>query len=125
MTVISEITKTVDRYYAALYRCDCGEIKQVFAPSASIQGYYEGELIHQGLPSYLKLLASLSSPEMIGEEVNERIISIDIEGNAAVVKVQYVFESLEYIDYLSYLKIDYQWKIVQKLFHHKSKSKLT
>ena len=121
MMEITAIVALTDRYYNALYTCDGDVVKDVFDPSAHVRGYYEGELINQNIPQYLKLLAALSSPEMIDEQVNAQIVSISLEGNTAVVKVTYYFESLDYTDFLSLLKINGQWQIVQKLFHHEQR----
>ena len=45
------------------------------------------------------------------------ILSIDIEGSAAVVKTELVWPEVRYVDYLSLLKIDGEWKIVNKIWH--------
>ena len=41
----------------------------------------------------------------------------DIEGDAAFVKVADEFAGMRFSDYLSLLKIDGRWVIVNKLFH--------
>jgi hypothetical protein len=41
----------------------------------------------------------------------------DIEGEAAFVKVADEFAGMRFSDYLSLLKIDGRWVIVNKLFH--------
>ena len=55
---------------------------------------------------------------MIGEEFEMHISSIDIIGNIASVKTRYVFQALNYVDFLSLVKIDDVWKIVNKVFYH-------
>ena len=118
MTEIVAITEVVERYYQALYVCDVEEVKSIFDPSAHIRGYYEGELINQSLLQYLRLLSTLSTPEMIGESVDAKILSINVIDKTAIIQTQYAFESLKYVDFLSLLKINGQWQIVGKLFHH-------
>lgn len=118
IVAITEVVEMVGRYYQALYVCDVEEVKAIFDPSTRIRGYYEGELINQSLPQYLKLLATLSTPEMIGEKVDAQIVSINVIGDAAIIQTKYVFESLNYTDFLSLLKVNNQWQIVSKLFHH-------
>jgi hypothetical protein len=34
------------------------------------------------------------------------------------VKTQYLYQALNYVDYLSLLKINDEWKVVNKTFHH-------
>ena len=46
------------------------------------------------------------------------IDDIDHTGNVASVRTRYLFEALNYTDYLTLLKIDAGWKIACKAFHH-------
>lgn len=45
------------------------------------------------------------------------IQSVDVEGDAASVKVTDDFAGMRFTDYLSLLKIDGRWTIVSKLYH--------
>jgi len=51
-----------------------------------------------------------------------RVLSIDCAGSAAMAKVELDFGSKRYIDYLSMLKIDGRWWIVNKIFHTERES---
>jgi hypothetical protein len=44
-----------------------------------------------------------------------------MEGNAAVVKTDLEWPNIHYVDYLSLLKIDGEWKIVNKIWHQERK----
>jgi len=44
------------------------------------------------------------------------ITSVDITGDAASVKVVEVYDQSKYIDYLSLLKLNGEWKIVNKIY---------
>ncbi len=46
---------------------------------------------------------------------------IDITGNTAVVKVELDYPSALITDYFSMLKIDGEWKIINKIFYVESK----
>jgi hypothetical protein len=46
-----------------------------------------------------------------------RIALIDISGDAAIAKVELDYPSGPFIDYLSLLKLDGRWVIVNKIFH--------
>lgn len=53
-----------------------------------------------------------------------KFLSIDIAGNVAVAKIEfYEGQSLNYIDYLTLMKFEDDWKIVSKVFHTVSKPK--
>ena len=46
-----------------------------------------------------------------------RILSIDCAGDAAMVKAEMDFGKVKYVDYLSFLRIEGRWWIVNKIFH--------
>ena len=45
-----------------------------------------------------------------------RIVSIDVSGDAALAKVELDYPKVFFVDYLSLLKIDGEWKIAQKTY---------
>ncbi len=54
------------------------------------------------------------------EDANEyqnRIVSVDIAGTAASVKVDLLWPRVHYVDYLSLLKIGSEWRIVAKIWY--------
>ena len=52
-----------------------------------------------------------------------RIESIDITGNAAMAKIVLDYPQVKFTDYMSLLKIDGQWMIVNKIFYAEPKAK--
>jgi Putative lumazine-binding len=48
---------------------------------------------------------------------------VDISGNAAVAKVVLDYPAVRFTDYMSMLKIDGEWKIVNKTFHAEQKQR--
>lgn len=51
------------------------------------------------------------------------IESVDITGNAAVAKVVLDYPQVKFTDYMSMLKIDGEWRIVNKTFYAEPKAK--
>jgi len=49
-------------------------------------------------------------------ERKRRIESIDISGNAAIAKITLDYPTIKFTDYMTLLKIDGEWKIVNKSF---------
>ena len=45
-----------------------------------------------------------------------RIVSVDMRGTAAVVKTDLSWPNVHYVDYLSLLKVEGEWKIVNKIW---------
>ena len=50
-----------------------------------------------------------------------RIVSIDVAGDAAVAKVELDYPAVFFVDYLSLLRVDGEWKIAQKTYTGTSK----
>ncbi len=44
-----------------------------------------------------------------------RIVSVDMQGNAAVAKTDLEWPDVHYVDYLSLLQVEGEWKIVNKI----------
>lgn len=52
-----------------------------------------------------------------------KIESVDITGNAAVAKIVLDYPAVKFTDYMSLLKIDGEWKIINKTFFAEPKAK--
>ena len=46
-----------------------------------------------------------------------RIVSVDVQGNAAQAKLTITYEGFRFIDYMTLLKVDGKWLIVSKVFY--------
>ncbi len=112
------IEQLINDYFHALHHKDVAKIEHIFWQHATITGYYEGEFVHSKLHDYLSILKRMSAPDMIGEDFDMDVVSIELKGNMAAVKTRYLFQALEYVDFLSLLKIEDKWQIVQKTFYH-------
>jgi hypothetical protein len=118
MSDFNDIQALITQYFDGLHTKDIDAIEQVFWGHAEITGYYEGDFVHSKLNDYLSILKRMSAPNMIGEDFEMHISSIEIIGSIASVKTRYVFQALNYVDFLSLIKIDDVWKIVNKVFYH-------
>jgi hypothetical protein len=50
-----------------------------------------------------------------------RIVSIDRTGTAAMAKIELDYPTVRFTDYMSLLKVNGEWKIVNKIFHREAK----
>lgn len=119
MSEYAAIEAVVGRYFQSLYACDADALKVLFEPKARVTGYYEGEYVHQSVSEYLGVIRKLSSPDMIGEDFDMKIVSIEIQGDTALCKTDYLFEALRYGDFLSLIKVHGEWRIINKTFWHR------
>lgn len=118
MSELQAIESQILAYFQGLHEGNIDLIQKVFLPSAEIFGYYEGDKVTLKLHEYLNILKRMSPPVMLDEEFDMRIDGIDQIGRIASVRARYLFQALRYTEYLALMKIDEQWRIVNKTFHH-------
>jgi protease I len=121
-TDLQRIRETVQLYFDGMYHSDVEKLRKAFHASAALMGYYDGNLAHIPLENWLEMVAARPAPAKEGEEYDMKLVSMDITENVAVVKVRDLYMGLWFTDYLSLLKIEGDWVIVNKTFHHEPRS---
>lgn len=118
MSDSADITKTLDLYFDALYEGDIWKLKQVFHPNAHLYSATDDEFVDLSLKDYMRLVGGRPSPQSQSQERTGRVVLIDQSGpNSAVVKVEASVKPKDFVDYLTLLRIDGQWKIISKTYH--------
>ena len=114
----TKIEKIIKLYFDSMYHSNAQLVKEVFHPAAKITGYVENKLEEMNTNEFAKFVgeqkpspADKNDPEML------EIVSIDIAGKTAVALVRDDHLGVTYLDTLSFLKIDTNWVIYNKLFH--------
>ncbi len=115
------IAQTVQLYFDGMYHSDVEKIKIAFHPNTVLHGYLEGELIHLPFDEWLDHVKGVPAPADSGEEYDMRIVSIDVTGRVATVKVEDLYLNRRFTDYLSFVKVAGNWLIVNKIFHYDQK----
>ena len=88
--------------------------KKAFYPDAKLFFVKrDGQLGQLTQDQWYKGFAASAGQE---EKGDLKITAVDITGNAAAVKVVEVYPNSKYTDYLSLLKFDGGWKIVNKIY---------
>ncbi|MBW2179826.1 MAG: nuclear transport factor 2 family protein [Deltaproteobacteria bacterium] len=112
------IQETIQNYFDGMYHSDTSRLEKAFHPDAHLIGHYKGNLANIPLQAWLGMIKKTPAPAENGEEYDMKIVSMDITGSAASVKVEDLYTGLKFTDYLSLMKIDTQWVIVHKTFYH-------
>jgi len=112
------ITQTVEHYFQGMYHSDTERLKKAFHPEAYLFGYFQGAFTHASANDWFEMVKQRPAPAKDGEPYDMRIVSIDLTGEVAVVKVADLYMDLRFTDYLTLLKVDGEWLIVNKVFHH-------
>jgi Putative lumazine-binding len=108
----------VERYFALMYDNDVSRFDQVFAPSAQLHGLRDGALKLIPAADYRSNLASRPSPQSKHAPRLQEVLLVDFASpTQAVVKVRVRIDAQQFLDYLSWHKIDDAWRITAKSFH--------
>lgn len=76
--------------------------------------------------SFADYIAGFSGKPAADEAQRKRSIeAVDVSGNAASAKIILDYPATRFVDYMSLLKIDGEWKIVSKIFYAEPKAKPT
>lgn len=95
--------------------------KKAFHPEAKLFWIRDGQFTQRTSAEYIAGSSGKPAPD---EQARKRSITmIDITGNAAVAKVVLDYPQARFTDYMSLLKIEGEWKIVNKTFVVEQKPK--
>lgn len=95
--------------------------KKAFHPEAKLFWYRDGKLMMRTSAEYIAGAGGKPAPD----EANRKrwIESVKITGNAGIAVIVLDYPSVKFVDYMSLLKIDGEWKIINKTFYAEPKTK--
>ncbi|MGJ3261334.1 MAG: nuclear transport factor 2 family protein [Rhodospirillales bacterium] len=114
---MSAVEACIQNYFKALYTGDTDLLMgSVFHPNAHLYAAdLGGGFVDWPMDEFKKVIESRPSPETTGAERRERIVSIDEAGpDTVMVKVEVLVGTRDFVDYLSLLKLDGEWRIISK-----------
>ena len=95
--------------------------RKAFHPDAKLFAIRDGKYWQLTSEEYIARAAGKPADD---EAQRKRTIeAIDITGNAAVAKIVLDYPQVKFTDYMSLLKIDGEWKIINKTFHAETKAR--
>lgn len=95
-------------------------IRKAFHTDAKLFWYRDGKLMTRTAEEFA---AGFNGKPAADEAQRKRNIeAIDITGNAAVAKIVLDYPATKFTDYMSLLKIDGEWKIINKTFYAEPKA---
>ena len=109
------VRAAIEHYFQGHATGQGEHFRKVFHPDAKLFFIRDGKLTQWTSEEYISRAAG--KPAADEAQRKRTIDSIDISGNAAVVKITLDYPKVVFTDYMSMLKIDGQWKIVNKTFY--------
>ncbi len=117
------IRQTIQTYFDSMFESSAGKVHTAFHPNAKITGFLHGELQEMSVADFAGFVESqMPSPKDKGERARLDIVSLDLAGDTAVARVRDDYLGMTFLDTLSLLKTDDQWRIYNKLFHVEASS---
>lgn len=98
-------------------------IRKAFFPEAKIMAFRDGKLLNLSVEEFAARFSG--KPAADESQRKRRIESLEITGNAGSARIVLDYPEVTMIDYMSLLKVDGEWKIVNKVFNAAPKAKPT
>ena len=111
----------VENYIKGHETGDGEYIKKAFHTEGNMIFVRDGKYMTRSFAEYIK--GFTGKPAADEKDRKRSIESIDVVGNAAVAKVILDYPTVKFTDYFTLLKIDGEWKIVNKSFNAEQKTK--
>jgi hypothetical protein len=114
----TSIESVIQDYFQGYQQADIFLIQNSFHPQTKLLSITNGKMDVTEMKDWLK---SLEARRMRGDiRIGKlKIESIDVTDQAAAVKLKIRFQTFEFTDYLSLLRIDGMWVIVGKIYHYR------
>jgi len=96
-------------------------MRKAFYADAKIMAFRDGKLVNLTLEEFASRMSG--QPAADESQRKRRIDSVEITGNAGIGKITLEYPTVTFTDYMSLLKIDGTWKIVNKVFHAEPRPK--
>jgi hypothetical protein len=117
------LPQAVQQYFDLMYDADVSSFDRVFRPSAQLHGLRDGKMRMLTTEAYRNILAGAPSPKAQGAPREEEILLLDFTSpEQALAKVRVRINTIVYVDYLNYHRVDGKWLISSKSFHVESNS---
>ena len=98
---------------------DPEEFRKAFHPDLKLFWVKDGQLAQRTSADYIA--GATGKPADDEAQRKRRIASVDVTGDAAVAKVELDYPKAFITDYLSLLKVNGEWKVVNKIFTVRAK----
>jgi len=109
------VEATVQLYFQGHATGDGNLFRKAFHPDAFVFWVDKGALAKRSSAEF----AGGASGKPADDEARRvrKILMVDITGTAAIVKVELAYPTMHFIDYLSLVKLDGSWVIIDKIFY--------
>lgn len=113
------VRAALENYFRGHATGQAEHFRKIFHPDSKLFAVRDGKYWQLTSEQYI---ANAPGKAPADEAKRKRTIeSVDITGNAAMAKIVLDYPQVKFTDYMSLLKIDGEWKIINKTFHAEPK----
>jgi hypothetical protein len=118
LSFVASLTEAVQKYFDLMYDCDTSRFDEVFRSTAHLHGFRDGQMMAWSAQVYKDILDKRQSPKSLGAVRADEILLMDFASTEqALVKVRVRIAAMEFVDHLTWHRIDGKWLITSKGFH--------
>ena len=110
------IRRTVQYYFDGGKNRDSLTLRRAFHPEARMLFARDGKLVVVPIGEYITRVGSDRLEPGEVDSTERKVVSVDVVGDAAVAKLELKRPDALLTDYMSLLKVDGRWLIVNKIF---------
>jgi hypothetical protein len=110
------IRQTVQHYFDGGRNRDSLALRKAFHPEARMLFAREGKLVVVPIGEYITRVGSEKLKPGEVDSTQRKVVSVEVVGDAAVAKLELKRPRALLTDYMSLLKVDGRWLIVNKIF---------
>jgi hypothetical protein len=110
------IRQAVQHYFDGGKNRDSLTLRKAFHPEARMLFARDGKLVVVPIGEYITRVGSESLKPGEMDSTERKVVSVDVVGDAAVAKLELKRPTELLTDYMSLLKVDGRWLIVNKIF---------
>lgn len=111
------IEAVIQTYFESMYESDPAKVHEAFHTDAKITGYMGDQLAQMSVTEFADFVAAQPSAKASGLPAYLETVGLVLAGKTAVAQVRDDYLGNRFFDSLSFLKVDDQWLIYNKLFH--------
>jgi hypothetical protein len=117
-SAMASLEEAIQRYFELMYSSDTAQFDQLFCPTAQLHGFREGALAMWPAQTFKEIIAARPSPQSLNAPREEEILLVDFaSASQAVAKVRVRINTVVFVDYLTFHRVDGAWMITSKAYH--------
>ena len=115
---LNDVAATLGDYFDGIHESSEEKLRRAFHPIAHVYSMSDGVVADLNLDAFVARVTSRESAASQNEPRTDRIVSVDFSGpDEALAKVELSIPGIDFVDFLSLMRVDGRWRIIAKTYH--------